>query len=418
MRISPSDGKIFLAAAIVVALWGAPAFSAANQLPSDQCDVSANSLESPACSSVAGLLAVTTTGQHPFDAVRSDPGQPSMPVDVYSECRYVANQSSSQSIFVPFRSAKEWNAFLGSPPGFTSLVHCSKPTDPSGQYALEVPASTDPKTICNSPNPAYVIVQEPAYQPWTVGNPASWWTDTDVNGNKIQFTCTNSDGTQWVQTATATFDGLDSDNNSPSWQLAGATYSGQSGQDGQCGDANGQLYAYNSGGPPIDELCKAGTASAVTLTYGGGPWSRTCAGSNGGSTASCSATWLAAGCYVDTMDFDSMWAGNCEVDCGRISGRSTTVFWGIGDHYAKGMWNGSPTITLEISDNHYSVTWSGACHGVGSGFDDGCTLANFGGGSRTSQAVVLDTQTGKTYNFSIQARAEELIPPPWNEQCR
>src|SRR4029077_5523248 len=37
---------------------------------------------------------------------------------------------------------------------------------------------------------------------------------------------------------------------------------------------------------PTANLCSAGTASAVT---GGGPWNWTCAGSGGGTTASCSA---------------------------------------------------------------------------------------------------------------------------------
>jgi hypothetical protein len=49
---------------------------------------------------------------------------------------------------------------------------------------------------------------------------------------------------------------------------------------GQCGPANG--VAVNTA--PTTNLCTAGTASAVS---GSGPWNWTCAGSNGGSTAVC-----------------------------------------------------------------------------------------------------------------------------------
>ena len=51
---------------------------------------------------------------------------------------------------------------------------------------------------------------------------------------------------------------------------------------GTCGSANGMAVS----AAPTTGLCSAGTASAVG---GSGPWSWSCAGSNGGSTAQCSA---------------------------------------------------------------------------------------------------------------------------------
>jgi hypothetical protein len=51
---------------------------------------------------------------------------------------------------------------------------------------------------------------------------------------------------------------------------------------GACGTANGVAVS----SAPTTNLCSAGTASAVT---GSGPWAWSCAGSNGGTTASCSA---------------------------------------------------------------------------------------------------------------------------------
>lgn len=51
---------------------------------------------------------------------------------------------------------------------------------------------------------------------------------------------------------------------------------------GLCGSANGQQAVT----PPASGLCSAGTPTAVT---GNGPWAWTCAGINGGATASCAA---------------------------------------------------------------------------------------------------------------------------------
>jgi Glycosyl hydrolases family 16/CARDB len=56
---------------------------------------------------------------------------------------------------------------------------------------------------------------------------------------------------------------------------------------GACGAANGTTV----GAAPTTNLCGAGTASAVS---GAGPWNWTCAGGNGGATASCSAQKTAA----------------------------------------------------------------------------------------------------------------------------
>ena len=50
---------------------------------------------------------------------------------------------------------------------------------------------------------------------------------------------------------------------------------------GQCGSANGVAVST----APTTNLCSAGTASAVT---GSGPWAWNCLGSNGGTTACCS----------------------------------------------------------------------------------------------------------------------------------
>ncbi|MDX2217452.1 MAG: hypothetical protein SF172_00315 [Burkholderiales bacterium] len=56
---------------------------------------------------------------------------------------------------------------------------------------------------------------------------------------------------------------------------------------GQCGSSNGVAISVR----PTVDLCSAGTASSVA---GSGPWTWTCAGMNGGASASCSAQRAAA----------------------------------------------------------------------------------------------------------------------------
>ncbi len=386
---------------------GAPAHAAtcggAGQLPCRQCDVSTNPLQQPPCS--ASALVVTTSGN--YDAVRSDPGPAAVPVDAYIDqaltqerCRYVDNKSiTGQSIFVPFKSASEWNAFIGNAPvGYINLVHCSRPSDAAGPHALTVPASTAPDTICNSPNPASVVVQEPSYQRYVAGNAASWTATADVNGKPIQFTCTNADGTTWVQTATAVFTGLDSDSNNPSWQLASVTYSGQATADGKCGPANGVAVA----NPPTSGLCDTGTASSVVLTADQDYYDWTCSGTNGGNPASCSAIHnppVMAGCYVDTTAWNA-WSPNCSA-----SGCTTDnmIVYSAGTVLGGGEIYGEPPDGAYFPDSsRYQVTWTGACNATGSG----CSIAPFSNGVFVSQVRIYDTLTGQTINFSVKADKE------------
>lgn len=58
---------------------------------------------------------------------------------------------------------------------------------------------------------------------------------------------------------------------------------------GACGSADGQSF----GSQPAVNLCQVGTASAVTSSSGQYAW--TCAGQNGGASASCTALWASTG---------------------------------------------------------------------------------------------------------------------------
>jgi len=78
---------------------------------------------------------------------------------------------------------------------------------------------------------------------------------------------------------------------------------------GSCGSANGGAFS----SAPTTNLCSSGTPFAVT---GKGPWSWACAGSGGGSTASCQATRVKA----PTLTF---YASPTTV----YSGFSSTLYW-------------------------------------------------------------------------------------------
>jgi hypothetical protein len=70
---------------------------------------------------------------------------------------------------------------------------------------------------------------------------------------------------------------------------------------GACGSSNGSTVS----SAPTSGLCSVGTASSVS---GSGPWSWSCAGTNGGSGASCSATLAAVASQTYSVTVDS--AGN------------------------------------------------------------------------------------------------------------
>jgi hypothetical protein len=71
------------------------------------------------------------------------------------------------------------------------------------------------------------------------------------------------------------------------WNSSAASFTVKSAVavNGACGSSNGAIRT----SAPTANLCTTGTASAVT---GSGPWKWSCAGSNGGTTASCSASVL------------------------------------------------------------------------------------------------------------------------------
>jgi hypothetical protein len=229
------------------------------------------------CPSSDPDLAVTTSGG--YDAVRSDFGQAAVAIDAFinnttERCRYVDNNTTSnESIFVPFRSGLEWNAFIMNAPSFTDPWLCSRTMSTSIP-----PDPTD--TNCHDPKPTSQPVTLP-YARWpdpTTGQPPQQTV-------QVSFQCTDDSGNPWQEKATAVYQGLNSDTNNPSWQLVSLVYTTEAGN-GVCGPANGNSYA-NAAAVNAAGLCSSGTASPAVVTDPG-PWNWHCNG-NGGSSVGCSA---------------------------------------------------------------------------------------------------------------------------------
>jgi 2',3'-cyclic-nucleotide 2'-phosphodiesterase (5'-nucleotidase family) len=146
---------------------------------------------------------------------------------------------------------------------------------------------------------------------------------------------------------------------------------------GACGTDNGQILAATA---PTN-LCTAGTASSVSGI--GHPWSWSCNGQNGGSTASCSATIQSyaltfatdgngtlIGATSQTVDF----GGSATPVSANANGGYSFLDWtgtsGFVTSYANPLTVSSVTASQTITANFTATPVSGAC-----GSDNGKTLA-------------------------------------------
>jgi hypothetical protein len=150
--------------------------------------------------------------------------------------------------------------------------------------------------------------------------------------------------------------------------------------DGACGPANGSsLYS-----EPTTGLCSAGTASAVTGT---GPWSWSCYGFNGGITASCSAS--------------------LEVDgaCGPANGSS---------------FSSAPSTGLCSAGTASAVTgsgpWSWSCYGLNGGITASCSAQLTGlvtiAGTTTYYNSMQDAYNAAAGGETIESQAVTLTENP------
>jgi len=190
--------------------------------------------------------------------------------------------------------------------------------------------------VCGSSNASY-LYSAPTSGLCTTGTASAsgaWsWTCSGQNTGatvscsaiqKIDGACGSSNGANFYSAPTSGLctTGTASASGAWSWncvgQNTGATVSCSANQsvNGACGTANGQLY----GSTPTSGLCSIGTASSVTGTF-----SWTCAGSSGGSTASCSATYGVSPSCGGSGPFSS--SSSCGCSSGSMSGLTGSGGW-------------------------------------------------------------------------------------------
>jgi len=281
----------------------------------------------------------------------------------------------------------------------------------SGQGFLSAPTSN----LCSSGTASAVTGTGP--WSWTCfgspsGTNASCEAYLQVNG-----TCGSADGQSFLTAPDENlcFAGAASEVTGPgpwNWTCTGS-YGGTTAScsasldivpiDGECGSANGQnLYSAPSSG-----LCNAGTASGVN---GGGPWTWTCTGADGGDTADCSA-YLSVNGVCGSADGQSFLAAPAENLCNAGSASLVTGagpwYWtciGLNDGSTAscaaeleagpvdgvcGSANGqsfpsAPGANLCLAGTASTVAgegpWNWSCMGMNGGVSAGCSaLLTFGG---------------------------------------
>ena len=164
-----------------------------------------------------------------------------------------------------------------------------------------------------------------------------------------------------------------------------ASSSGGSSVNGACGSSNGATVSAK----PTANLCSAGTASAIS---GAGPWSWTCAGSNGGSTASCSDK-LASTTKVNGA-------------CGSSNGADLTS---------------KPTANLCTTGTASAVSgsgpWSWSCAGSGGGASSTCSaLLETNGACGSSNGATVSAKP--TANLCTAGTTSAVSGSgPWSWTC-
>ena len=258
----------FLAALAAMILQGNPLSGA--PMPERQCAITGGADDS--CPAVDPFQAIGTSD---YDAVRSDSGLATAPIDVWNRCRYVDNAATHTSAFVPFKSKLEWDAVIDEHPSYLDLVTCARPT------AINI----TPNSACANPSPAFQPVGLPYARTGTVIT------------QRATFTCASTEGCpDWTQTVQVNFTALNSDTANPNWSSGTPTYLGNPPNRDSCstpaGAACGPANGVATSTAPSSGLCNAGTPSAVDFhpsDDGEAYWSWSCAGTGGGASVSCSA---------------------------------------------------------------------------------------------------------------------------------
>jgi hypothetical protein len=184
-----------------------------------------------------------------------------------------------------------WAVGLGGAPGYDNdtaksalnNVRCVRGVGQGGSFLVSVTAISDWDGNISS-DPTGVTVSYPTARNSGIvllkGSSIILTAAATEGGNVSWTDCATAGGTEFgnnTQTATCTFANLSDD------KAVHATFVRVTPGNGECGSADGQVFKT----APSSNLCRLGTPSAVTANGTG--WTWTCAGQEGGQTASCAA---------------------------------------------------------------------------------------------------------------------------------
>ena len=220
---------------------------------------------------------------------------------------------------------------------------------------------------------------------WWVWQNDTWVSTSDPNGTPVNGACgsangatvstaptTNlcSTGTASAVTGTGPWDWSCAGSNGGTTAQCSASLAQSPPVNGACGSANGTTVS----SAPTANLCSTGTASAVS---GSGPWDWSCAGSNGGTTAQCSAQ--PASTLVNGA-------------CGSANGATESAAPSGSALCSAGT---ASSITDESGDG--AGPWDWTCAGLNGGSTDSCEAFGNGGGA-TPVNGVCGAANGATTN--------------------
>jgi hypothetical protein len=243
-----------------------------SDLPSNECDMSFSTSSNSPCPASAVIVNNTNA---PIVAARSIAHSAALtPIDAYGYCRYV-NNNSTDSIFLPFRTSPEWLAFIVNHPPGINLVDCSR-----GGLVFVPPnfGASAQTNQCASDPPS-----QPVTAPYRPYPPAATYTSAPLT-----FHCTSSSpspaGTAFTETAVAQLTGIDSgygpNPGVVGWDISDVLYT----YNGMCGASNGAVAST----APTTDLRNIGAPSSPTQASDGS-WNWACSGGNGGGApATCS----------------------------------------------------------------------------------------------------------------------------------
>lgn len=226
---------------------------------------------------------------------------------------------------------------------------CSKSTSTTCDLTMNSSKHAWATFTAAAPLPTAYIIAQPPYLPWY----GSY--DTRVNwGSNNATSCLTSTGQTGLHggflvkdLATTTTFSVTCINgaNTVTANVTVKVTPPATAVNGVCGPSNGATLT----SAPTTGLCSKGTATAVT---GSGPWAWQCNGSNGGTTASCSASLLLASNVLTTTVSGS---GNVVSSPAGINCPGTCMF-----SYATGT---VVTLTATQGSGSTFTNWTGACSG-------------------------------------------------------